>query len=562
VSEYLILPFLIVGALTASAVLIISRTAHSPVWLAAPIFWRVPSRRSRLAALLLVISGLAGLFLRLYGLDRSFWLDEFGTLWTVEGSMAQLLERVYTFHGQSPLYYVLLWFFVNVLGHSEIALRVFSLALGLATTYGVYSLGDLLFGKKTGLIAATLYWLSPATVQFDSQARPYALALLMAVVMFYGFARAARDGSAYGRRLFILGGAGLFLSQYMLIITAGGLAAAYFFIAKLRSNYHFREFAYDVFVQVLIALSCFVHLLSLWSRRNELVWLGTPNYLTLYELIGPFLILALVPMIVGVSRKLPALEKSMLYAFWLCVIVPASFLYLLAYRGTNLLHPRYMAAIIIPVILLAAVGVAKLPRHLSVLPLIYWFFFVATVFLLNFNLYGAFNRAGFQDWKTATACLDELLDQQPDAIVLYRSGFVEEDNWQKESIRSALRAPLRGLKAQTVKFIGLSYSWDKPGREEYFTRVLKPTLDRARIFYFLTCSRCFNDATGPYPKNFANWVEVRFPGTFNRTPLKVARGITLFEFVDQRSGLSLKTNAGAKVASRHCGHQDDGIFAF
>ena len=71
--------------------------------------------------------------MRLYGFNRSLWLDEFGTLWAVEGSMGQLLERVQAFHGQSPFYYSLVWLWVNLLGESEIVMRGLSLILGVGT---------------------------------------------------------------------------------------------------------------------------------------------------------------------------------------------------------------------------------------------------------------------------------------------------------------------------------------------------------------------------------------------------------------------------------------------
>ena len=161
---------------------------------------------SKFAFVFAAFAGIVGLVFRLHGFNRSLWLDEFGTLWVIEGGFSQLMERVNTFQGQSPLYYLLVWLFVHFIGESEFTLRLFSLLLGVGTTYGIYVLGNFLYGKNAGLVSASFLWLSSSMVRSSSDARPYALALFMAVIMFYGFARAARRGDHVGRWLFIAGG--------------------------------------------------------------------------------------------------------------------------------------------------------------------------------------------------------------------------------------------------------------------------------------------------------------------------------------------------------------------
>jgi hypothetical protein len=534
VNEYLILPIIAIGAVVILVVLLQNAFVHASrrrEAVAAP-----PSDSlSQYAIIFFMVSGLFGLFLRLYGFNRSLWLDEFGTLWAVEGTMGQLLERVQAFHGQSPFYYSLVWLLVNLLGESEIVLRGLSLILGVGTTYGSYMLGNFLFGKKTALMAATFYWLSPAAVQLESQARPYALALLMAVVMFYGFARAAQDGDRLGRWLFVCGGVGLFLAQYALILAACGVAVAYFFLGRVRAQYGFSQFAFDVVIQIAIASSCFLHVMSLWNRRDSLTWLGPPNYLALFELIGPFFIIAIIPLMVRFRGQVSAFQNAMVRVLWVTFVVQASLLYLLAYAGTNLLHPRYMIVLIIPIVILAAAALPKLPAHLNIAPMLYWLSFIGALFLINFTSYGAFSRAGFQDWKTAVSCLDQFVRRDPEAIVLYRSGFVEEDEFRREKISTAVVAPVKTLTLQEARLIGLTYSWDKSWREDYFTRVVEPAIDRAHVFYFLTCAGCFNQATGQYPENLTAWVELKFPGKFQRTVLQVGRGITLLRFVREKS---------------------------
>jgi hypothetical protein len=41
---------------------------------------------------------------------RALWLDELGSYWVVEGSLAQPWTRAWEVQGQSPFTYVLMWF--------------------------------------------------------------------------------------------------------------------------------------------------------------------------------------------------------------------------------------------------------------------------------------------------------------------------------------------------------------------------------------------------------------------------------------------------------------------
>ena len=70
------------------------------------------------------LCGVAGIAFRLYGLDRSLWLDEFGTLWVVEANFASLIDRVFSFQGQTPFYYTCVWLAIQLFGESEVVLRL------------------------------------------------------------------------------------------------------------------------------------------------------------------------------------------------------------------------------------------------------------------------------------------------------------------------------------------------------------------------------------------------------------------------------------------------------
>ena len=60
-------------------------------------------------------------------LFSSLWLDELGTYWVVKDGLGDAVHRALTFHGQSPLYYSIVWAARSVGGNSEAVLRLPSL---------------------------------------------------------------------------------------------------------------------------------------------------------------------------------------------------------------------------------------------------------------------------------------------------------------------------------------------------------------------------------------------------------------------------------------------------
>ena len=60
----------------------------------------------RLAAILTAVVIFS---LWLMPLVSSLWLDELGTWWVVKDGAGDAVHRALTFHGQSPLYYLIVW---------------------------------------------------------------------------------------------------------------------------------------------------------------------------------------------------------------------------------------------------------------------------------------------------------------------------------------------------------------------------------------------------------------------------------------------------------------------
>ncbi len=132
----------------------------------------------RLISLLLI--GLA-VILFLPRLNLELKLDELGSFWVIKDTFRDAIER--SLHlGQSPLYYLILWCFQRVFGSSEIALRLPSLICILSASLLMVRLGTLLFSREVGVFSAFAFLSSIQAIVAATDARPYALGLLLTVL--------------------------------------------------------------------------------------------------------------------------------------------------------------------------------------------------------------------------------------------------------------------------------------------------------------------------------------------------------------------------------------------
>lgn len=258
--------------------------------------------------------------------------------------------------------------------------------------------------------------------------------------------------------------------------------------------------------------------------------LDSTDYLVFGEVIAPFAVVALAPYVCGKQLAAANFEKAMKWVFWSAIGAQIGSLYLLAYFGSNLLHARYLITIVIPAVILASIGVVRLPLYLASVPLAYWLLFIAGSFFIDFNVNGSFSGVGIQDWRKAVTCVNQFVRSEPETVVLYRSGFVEEDNLLNGSVSAATLSPLRSPGRHPVRWnlIQLTYSWDKPERDSYFSRVVEPAIQHAESFFYVTCTRCFTETRGQYTYGLISWVEKRFPGRFQMESIPVGRGITCY----------------------------------
>ncbi len=155
----------------------------------------LPSVRIAHAWLPLLLILLLAAGLRLVGLEQqSLWNDELSTLVRADAdSLADLLRTGIVQDGHPPAYLTFMYFVERVLGRAVWALRLPSAIAGVLSVWMVYVLArrlrpeDPARGRDEGLIAAAIMAVLWAPVYYSQEARPYAFAILLALVVTWAY---------------------------------------------------------------------------------------------------------------------------------------------------------------------------------------------------------------------------------------------------------------------------------------------------------------------------------------------------------------------------------------
>ncbi|GID33092.1 glycosyltransferase family 39 protein [Paractinoplanes brasiliensis] len=150
------------------------------------------------------------------------WADELATRSAVGRSWAEMFRIFEVQDVTMAPYYVLMHAWTTVAGTSELALRLPSV-LAIAAAAGCTAmLAERLFGQRAGVVAALLFAFVPVTTRTAQEARPYAIAVLFAVLATYLLLRVTRERSraAWAGYAVALALAGCFHLMTLLILIA------------------------------------------------------------------------------------------------------------------------------------------------------------------------------------------------------------------------------------------------------------------------------------------------------------------------------------------------------
>ncbi|MEA2613752.1 MAG: mannosyltransferase, partial [Chloroflexota bacterium] len=127
---------------------------------------------------------------------QSYWFDEGLTANLVGMPFGDMLSALPDIELTPPLYYVVAWPWLHVVGSHEAALRSLSAIFGIAVVPLAYLAGRELVSRAAGLAGAALVAFNPLLIWYSQEARPYSLLVLLSVLSLLFFARALQRRTA------------------------------------------------------------------------------------------------------------------------------------------------------------------------------------------------------------------------------------------------------------------------------------------------------------------------------------------------------------------------------
>lgn len=389
--------------------------------------------------------GAAAAALRVWQARESLWLDELHTAWTCGGSLAEVASRA-AIGNQSPMFFWLEWAVIRCFGPSELSLRLPSIVAGSLLPVAIFLLTDRYTQRGTSLCAAALAAVGPSMIYVATEARPYAVVQLLAVVHVYLTAMLIEKPRPRLRVAWVIIATVLFYLHYTTVLFLLAEIAFLLVMCWLHTahvTYRWKPLLFDLVLLGVLCLPAVGHLSYILQRRG--------NWELFIHPLPPWAVFAWWPLSAGSFYLLAALASErfhspplrcenlaldrgkVLLTLTLCwFFIPALIAWTLtATNVARLFFPRYLAPSAPAAMLLGAMAVELAPwtsskRLLRGLVLLVSSIFILAHFCHDGRLIG--NRQ--DDWRSAVAWLNENRDDRSSSVLLM-SGLIEADGLRK-----------------------------------------------------------------------------------------------------------------------------------
>ncbi len=414
----------------------------------------------------LIASVLAASFLRLKSLGAaSLWSDELVSWWAVSAeSLGDVISRSTSCMATPSLSFLVEYLSVGLGGASEWSLRLPSALAGIATVVVIFFAGRRMFGPATGATAAALLAIHPVHLWFSADARPYALAMLLAAGSTWAVSELLRSASWLSVAAYAVLTAALLHTQFIFLpfvlaqVIVLGLALAGRAGATVPAP---ARVGAALGGAALLSLPVLPQLLGIAGRAKSLTWSfpgdlppgvfsffqTTPLAVALLLAFGAWMVVW--PKGERFLARHEARQNPDLLALLLGFLVPSLLLTFgaLALELPTLAKPRYLSASLVPCVLLVAWLLTRPAWKTG-----RWLLIAAYLALVFAGKVGgplsrgeSFNgNANQEDWRGVGQILQEEVEAAD--LVLFRSGLVEvDDHYQGEfpaECASYLVAPL------------------------------------------------------------------------------------------------------------------------
>jgi 4-amino-4-deoxy-L-arabinose transferase-like glycosyltransferase len=169
--------------------------------------------------LVLITGGL----LRLLGIgSRPIWYDEAIAILRAKAGVGGIFQAILgqdpsgiTADQHPPGFFLSLWAWIQVVGDSVPASRLFSVIFGLLTIWIIYLLGQELLGKRKAWIPALFVAISPIHIHYSQEIRMYSLMTAMLSIATYAMLKGSRQSRWYWWAIFAISSAAAQYSHHI-----------------------------------------------------------------------------------------------------------------------------------------------------------------------------------------------------------------------------------------------------------------------------------------------------------------------------------------------------------
>jgi len=291
----------------------------------------------------------------------SLWGDEAFSAILSQKSIPQIIAIIAR-DTSPPLYNISEHLLFRFFGSSEIAIRTLSFAFFILAVFFVYKIGEILWGRKTGVIAAILTFFNPFFFTYAFEGRMYSLLALTVTSSFYFFL-------SKKWKLYVFATTAALYTHHFAVfaILPQGIwfLKEYFFGKKKVAIQILKSF---IAIAVLY-LPWVMPLLNQAKMVGTGFWLGTPTltdfrnlvykYLAEgipHKLAQPALYLALTALVLRRWRE--DVEKNLFLVLWF--LVPIIAVWIISQKYQAIFFDRYMLYTIPAAMLILASGLRKI----------------------------------------------------------------------------------------------------------------------------------------------------------------------------------------------------------
>lgn len=364
-----------------------------------------------------------GLIVRLISLNQSLWLDEATTALVSKMSLGDMFTKFLPGDFHPPLYYLLVKYWVDIFGNSEISLRLPSVFFGVATIYLIFLIGKEVVGKNVGLVASVLLATSGLHIYYSQEARMYSLVTLLVSYLVYLFLK--KKLLLFSITLLLIG-----LTDYVSL-----------FIIPVFLLVGYKQWKKVLFSLAPLAVGFLIWVPIFFSQLNAGMSVQGTNW---WNILGTatFKNFALIPVKFVLGRI--GFDNKLIYLTVVCLVFLIIGYLLIKARGVN---KTFWVWLVLPIVTGAVVSI-KIPtlsyfRFLFCLPALYLLlasgldktvnykrpllYVVIAINLLTSGYYLFGPRFHRENWRLAAATIENQrivfpADSQKEALIYYGKG--------------------------------------------------------------------------------------------------------------------------------------------